>query len=153
MKLLGSEQVFKEKKSRKKRLFSSILMCSLGLFVFGGGRKKKMITLIFFRWLSSLWLNLVIADVKWHPIAFKMGFTAFQQATLPSRQLGAHTSTNEEGTHVNSQPSGDWLIRQHVTGGMKKRRRGILNGLPLAEGPLVTLPTVATRIVTARLGN
>lgn len=89
MQLLSSEQqVFKEG-HKNHRLFSSTLVCSLGLFVFGGG--KKMIILIFFRWLSSLWLSLVIADVKWHPIAFKMGF----KATLPSRQLGGHTSLNK----------------------------------------------------------
>lgn len=42
---------------------------------------------IFFTWLSSSWLDLVIADVKWHPIAFTMGLEACQQATASTRQL------------------------------------------------------------------
>lgn len=42
---------------------------------------------IFFAWLSSSRLDLVIADVKWHPIAFTMGLEGCQQATASTRQL------------------------------------------------------------------
>lgn len=38
-----------------------------------------------------------------------MGFKVFQQATLPSRQLGGHTSLNE-GELADGHPSGDWLM-------------------------------------------
>lgn len=75
--------------------------------------EEKVIILIPFRWLSSLWLNLVISDVKWHPIAFKMGFTALQQAMLPSRQLREHTLLTE-GNHMDSYPLWVWLTESWV---------------------------------------
>lgn len=83
-KLFSSEPVNK----RKQNEIQSLVKILVSLLLLCFQRRKKKRILIFFRWLSSLWLNLVIADVKWHPIAFKMGFTAFQQATVPLRQLG-----------------------------------------------------------------
>lgn len=41
----------------------------------------------FFTWLSSSWLDLVIANVKWHPITHMMGLEGCQQATTSTRQL------------------------------------------------------------------
>ena len=95
--------------------------------------RKVTIILLFFRWLSSLWLNLVIADIKWNPIAFKMGLNSCAKSN----------TTFEE------------ICRTHSPEGRKARGQPVVRGLANTELMLCLIcfvKTVSSSVIWSKRG-